>query len=266
MRRSIATVSLDGPLEGRLTAAARAGFDAVEIFEPDLLDGPLSPSGVRRLAASLGLGLDLYQPFRDAETTDPDRWRATLRRAGRTFATMAELGADLLLVCSSVAQDAPADDALTAAQLAELADHAAAHGMRIAYEALAWGRRVNDYRHGWRIVDRAAHPALGVCLDSFHVLSRDDDPAAIRDIPGHRLFFVQLADAPRLTLDLLQWSRHHRRLPGRGDFDLTTFLGHVLATGYPGPLSLEIFNDITGRTATEALRSLIALESTLSAR
>ena len=41
---------------------------------------------------------------------------------------------------------------------------------------------------------RANHPALGVCLDSFHILSRDSDPATIRVIPGDKVFFVQLAD------------------------------------------------------------------------
>ena len=37
--------------------------------------------------------------------------------------------------------------------------------MRIAYEALAWGRHVSEYDHAWRIVAAADHPALGVCLD-----------------------------------------------------------------------------------------------------
>jgi 4-hydroxyphenylpyruvate dioxygenase len=48
MRRSIATVSLSGTLEEKLAAAARAGFDGVEIFEPDLVACPLSPAEVRR--------------------------------------------------------------------------------------------------------------------------------------------------------------------------------------------------------------------------
>ncbi|GAA2911158.1 hypothetical protein GCM10011428_27130 [Streptomyces violaceus] len=43
MRTSIATVSLSGSLTGKLDAAARAGFDGVEIFENDLLASPLTP-------------------------------------------------------------------------------------------------------------------------------------------------------------------------------------------------------------------------------
>jgi 4-hydroxyphenylpyruvate dioxygenase len=45
-------------------------------------------------------------------------------------------------------------------------------------------------------------------------------------------------------MDVLQWSRHHRLFPGQGEFDLTAFTGHVLATGYRGPLSPEVFNDV----------------------
>jgi 4-hydroxyphenylpyruvate dioxygenase len=140
--------------------------------------------------------------------------------------------------------------------------------MRIAYEALAWGRHVSGHEHAWRIVRRAAHPALGVCLDSFHILSQGHDPAPIRAIPGEKVFFLQLADAPRLPMDVLPWSRHHRLFPGQGEFDLTAFSGHVLATGYEGPLSLEVFNDVYRQSdprpaAVDAMRSLLALRESL---
>lgn len=96
-------------------------------------------------------------------------------------------------------------------------------------------------RRAWRIVELAGHPAVGVCLDSFHILSRGHDPAEIEQIPGDRIFFVQLPDAPMLSLDVLSWSRHHRLFPGEGGFDLAGFVGHVLRAGYTGPLSLEVF-------------------------
>ena len=128
--------------------------------------------------------------------------------------------------------------------------------MRIAFEALAWGTYVNRYEHAWRIVERADHPALGTCLDSFHILARGDDPSGIRAIPGEKIFFLQLADAPRLELPLLEWSRHHRCWPGEGDFDLDGFLDHVRAAGYRGPLSLEVFNDDPAPSALAARQSL----------
>jgi 4-hydroxyphenylpyruvate dioxygenase len=265
MRRSIATVCLSGTLDDKLAAAAAAGFDGIELFENDLVVSPWSPAEIRARCADLGLTIDLYQPFRDFEAVPAEQLRANLARAERKFAVMAELGADTVLVCSSVAPDAVDDDDLAAEQLALLADRAAGHGMRIAYEALAWGRHVSTWDHSWRIVQRADHPALGLCLDSFHVLSRGSDPAGIAAITAGKVFFLQLADAPDLRMDVLQWSRHHRLFPGQGAFDLPGFVALVLATGYDGPLSLEVFNDVfrqsdPARTAVDAMRSLIALE------
>ncbi|WP_033260816.1 sugar phosphate isomerase/epimerase and 4-hydroxyphenylpyruvate domain-containing protein [Amycolatopsis vancoresmycina] len=270
-RTAIATVCLSGTLEDKLAAAAAAGFDGVELFENDLLVSPSSPADIRRRCAGLGLSIDLYQPFRDFEAVPPDVHAANLRRAAHKFDVMAQLGTDTVLVCSSVSPDAIDDDELAAEQLRALADLAQQRGMRIAYEALAWGRHVSGYEHAWRIVRRAAHPALGVCLDSFHILSKGHDPAPIRAIPGEKIFFLQLADAPRLPMDVLPWSRHHRLFPGQGDFDLTAFTGHVLAAGYRGPLSLEVFNDVYRQAdprpaAVDARRSLLALEESLGVR
>lgn len=265
MRTSIATVSLSGSLTEKLTAASRAGFDGVEIFENDLLASPLSPREIRARCADLGLTVDLYQPMRDMEAVPEDEFGRNLRRARHKFELMRELGADTVLVCSSVSPSAVDDDALAARQLSELASLAADFGVRVAYEALAWGRHVSTYDHAWRIVEAAGHPALGTCLDSFHILSRGSDPKGIEDIPGEKIFFLQLADAPLLAMDVLQWSRHYRCFPGQGGFDVAGFVRHVLRTGYDGPLSLEVFNDVfrqaeAGPTAVDARRSLLVLQ------
>ncbi|MET7796355.1 bifunctional sugar phosphate isomerase/epimerase/4-hydroxyphenylpyruvate dioxygenase family protein [Streptomyces decoyicus] len=265
MRKSIATVSLSGSLSEKLTAIAAAGFDGVEIFENDLTATSLSPEDVRARAADLGLSIDLYQPFRDFEAVPEELLAGNLRRAEHKFALMERLGTDLMLVCSSVSPHAADDDALAAAQLRRLAERAAAHGIRIAYEALAWGRHVQTYEHAWHLVREADHPALGLCLDSFHILSRGSDPRGIEDIPGDKLFFLQLADAPLMAMDVLQWSRHYRCFPGQGGFDVAGLVRHAVRAGYTGPLSLEVFNDVfrqadAGRTAVDALRSLRGLE------
>ena len=81
MLRSIATVSLSGTLLEKLEAAAAARFDAVEIFENDLLYFPGRPDEVRRIAADLGLSIALYQPFRDFEAAPRERLQRNLDRA-----------------------------------------------------------------------------------------------------------------------------------------------------------------------------------------
>ncbi|MEV0481612.1 TIM barrel protein [Streptomyces sp. NPDC050508] len=268
MRTSIATVSLSGSLTEKLTAASRAGFDGVEIFENDLLASPLTPEEIRARCADLGLTIDLYHPMRDIEAVPEAEFARNLRRARHKFELMRRLGTDTVLVCSSVSPLAEDDDALAAAQLSQLADLAQEFGVRVAYEALAWGRHVSTYDHAWRIVEAAGHPALGTCLDSFHILSRGSDPKGIEDIPGEKIFFLQLADAPLLAMDVLQWSRHYRCFPGQGGFDVAGLVRHVLTAGYDGPLSLEVFNDVfrqaeAGPTAVDAQRSLLVLQETV---
>ncbi|MDT7552326.1 MAG: 4-hydroxyphenylpyruvate dioxygenase [Pseudonocardiales bacterium] len=270
-RTALATVCISGTLEDKLDAAAAAGFDGVEIFEPDLVASALSPADIRGRCADLGLSIDLYQPFRDLDSTSPERFAANLRRAELKFDVMAELGTDLILVCSNASADAVADLDTLAEQLHTLADRAQARGVRVAYEALAWGREVSTYERSWDAVRLADHPSLGLCVDSFHILSRGSDPAGIADIPGEKLYFLQLADAPRMDMDVLQWSRHYRLFPGQGTFDLPAFLGYVLSAGYTGPLSLEVFNDIfrqsdPRRAAVDARRSLLALREAAVSR
>jgi len=271
VRTSIATVSLSGTLEQKLTAIAAAGFDGFEVFEPDFIGSELGPAALAARAADLGLSIDLYQPFRDLDSAEEARYARNLERAERKFDLMGEMGCDTILVCSSPLPGAVREDDRLAHQLHGLAERAHRRGIRVAYEALAWGTHVNTYRHAWNIVAAVDHPALGTCLDSFHILSRGDDPSGIRDIPGEKIFFLQLADAPTMAMDVLQWSRHYRKFPGQGNFDLAAFGAHVHATGYAGPWSLEIFNDVfrqsaTGRTAADAHRSLRYLQEQVADR
>ena len=265
MKRSIATVSLSGTLPEKLEAIAAAGFDGVEIFENDLLYYDGSPREVRQMCADLGIAITLFQPFRDFEGGRRDRMARSFDRAERKFDLMQELGTDLVLVCSNTAADSVGDQQILVDDLRELGERAGKRGLRIGYEALAWGRHVNTYQQVWDIVRQADHPALGVLLDSFHTLSLKGDPAAIADIPGDKIFFVQMADAPILAMDVLEWSRHFRCFPGQGEFDLPGFLAPIIKTGYTGPLSLEIFNDgfraaPPRANAADGLRSLLYLE------
>ena len=265
MRRSIATVSLSGTLTEKLEAIAAARFDGVEIFEQDLVIYNGRPQDIRRMVADLGLTIDLYQPFRDFEGVTSAQLQRNLDRAERKFDVMGELGASLVLACSNAAAKVSDDDGLMADQMHAFAERASKRGIRIGYEALAWGTRVNTFDRAWRIVEKAAHPNFGLIVDSYHTLVLPHDWSGLADLPGERIFFVQLADAPRLDMNPLMLSRHFRNLPGQGDFDVPGFMQAVLATGYAGTISLEIFNDDfraapPRQTALDGMRSLQFVE------
>lgn len=264
MQTSIATVSISGNLEDKIEAIAEAGFSGIEIFEQDFIADERTPRDVGRRIRDAGLELLLFQPFRDFEGLPAALRARAFDRAERKFDLMQELGCDLMLICSSVHPEALGGIDRAADDFAQLGERAARRGLRVGYEALAWGRHVNDHRDAWEIVRRADHPNVGLILDSFHTLSRRIDPETIRRIPGDRIFFVQLADAPAIEMDLLYWSRHFRNMPGEGDLDISAFMRAVVSTGYKGPVSLEIFNDQfrggpTRTIAKDGYRSLVAL-------
>lgn len=264
MKTSIATVSISGEFQEKLSAIARAGFDGIEIFENDFLAFDRSPAEVGQMVRDHGLSVSLFQPFRDFEgMPEPFRSR-NFDRAERKFDLMAELGTDLMLICSNTSPVSLGGIDRAAADFRELGERAAKRGLRVGYEALAWGRHIHDHRDAWEIVRRADHPNIGLILDSFHTLARKIDVNSIRSIPGDRIFIVQLADAPLIEMDLLYWSRHFRNMPGEGDLAVTPFMQAIAATGYDGYLSLEIFNDQFRGGSPEAIsrdgrRSLVYL-------
>jgi 4-hydroxyphenylpyruvate dioxygenase len=201
---------------------------------------------------------------------EPQRAKA-FSRAERKFDLMEELGCDLLMVCSNVSPESVGGIDRAAADFRALGERAAKRGLRVAFEALAWGRHVNDYRDAWEVVRRADHPAVGLVLDSFHVLARGTDLKPLRGIPPDRIFLVQMADAPRLDMDYLSWSRHYRCFPGQGELPIGEFMQALQATGFDGLLSLEIFNDSfragsARSVAVDGQRSLLLMLDELQRR
>jgi len=264
LRTCIATVSIAGDFREKLAAISRAGFTGIEIFEQDFLAYDGAAVDVGWLVEDYGLEIMLFQPFRDFEgLPEPYRSRA-FDRAERKFDLMNSMGADLVLICSNLSAHALGGIDRAADDLAELGERAKARGLRIGFEALAWGRHINDHRDAWEVVRRADHSHVGLILDSFHTLSRKIDPDTIRAIPGDKIFFVQLADAPLIDMDLFYWSRHFRNMPGEGDLPVVDFMRAVSSTGYAGPLSLEVFNDqfrggSPAMIARDGHRSLLAM-------
>lgn len=197
MKTSIATVCLAGDLREKLAAIAVAGFDGIEIFEQDFIAFDGGPREVGAMVRDHGLEITLFQPFRDFEgLQDPLRTRA-FDRVERKFDLMQELGADLMLVCSSVHPEALGGIDRMAADFAELGERAANRDLRVGFEALAWGRHVWDHRDAWEVVRRADHKNVGLILDSFHTLARKIAPDTIRSIPGDKIFLSNWRTRPR---------------------------------------------------------------------
>lgn len=271
MRRAIATSSMSGTLREKLEAAAAARFDAVELSESDFIAFRGTAREVRRVADDLGIAIDLYQPSLGFEGVGPAQFQQNLERAERKLDVLESLGVPTLGLTANASPAAVGDLALATDHLHTLAEHAARRNVRIAFEASPAARFVPTYQQAWSIVRQAAHPHLGLRLDSFHTLLTGGAPLEdIRSIPGNRIFFVGIADGQRARGDGVE-SAWHRAFPAQGELEVASFLENVLLSGYAGTVCLESVNDFfraipNRRTATDAMRSLLFLESVVRQR
>ncbi|MBB4303966.1 4-hydroxyphenylpyruvate dioxygenase [Rhodobium orientis] len=263
MKTSISTLSAADALEDKLAAFSAAGFDGIEISELDFAVQGRTPTEIGQMVRDQGLAIHLFQPSVEVEGLPEDLREKALNRIERRFDVMAELGTDLMLLGSATSAASLGGVDRMADDFALLGERAAARGLRVGYEARAWGRHVSDYRDAWEVIRRADRPAVGLVLDSFHVLARGLAPDGIRAIPADRIFHVQLADAPAVAMDLEYKSRRFRLLPGEGALPLLDFLSAVAATGYAGAYSLDLVENrsraTTRQLALDGHRALTAL-------
>ncbi len=243
MKFSMTTTCLGGSLEDKFSAISAAGYQGVEVFNRDLSAFEGSASDARNMAADLGLEIMAFGPFRDFEGAPKSERAEIFQRARKKFSLMNELGASRLLICSNTSPSCSGDISRIAADLNELGDIADQFDIEVGYEALSWGRHVWDYRKAWEAVQLADHSAVSIVIDNWHIMALELPLQPIQDIPAEKVMFVQLADAPIMQLDLLEWSRHYRCFPGQGDWDLGEFISVLEDIGFDGWISQEIFND-----------------------
>jgi sugar phosphate isomerase/epimerase len=133
--------------------------------------------------------------------------------------------------------------------LQKLAMLAVPYGIRIAYEALSWGRHVNEFPQAWELVSEADRANLGLALDSFHMLATGTSREALEDIVPAKLFLVQLADFMWREIpsreERISTARHFRVFPGEGvhSAEVAELVRALDRLGYRGDYSFEVFND-----------------------
>ncbi len=265
MQWSISSLSFPDLLQKKIEAAASAGFTGIEIFHEDLIYCGVKAARIGKFARSLGLAIVSLQSLRDYEAA-PAAVRAWNRkRSDRYLDLAAELGAAMLVVSANGDAATDPDPAVAARDLADLADRAAARGLKIGYEALSTGRHVRTWQQALAIIALADRPNLGLVLGTAHTVFADGTFDGLATLDPARLFLVHLADVPNLRMDARLLSGHYRLFPGQGDQPLHEIYGTLKAIGYAGPVSLEIFNGqmrgmSPAQIATDGIRSLNLLE------
>ena len=159
------------------------------------------------------------------------------------------VGAKVLLVCSSTSVHATDQVQALARDLRKLAMLAVPMGIKVAYEALSWGRTVNEFPQAWDIVCQADMPNLGLGLDSFHLFATKTPLDDLDMLDPDKVFLVQLADFMWTEIksveERITTARHFRVFPGEGvhSAELAALVAKLHSLGYRGDYSFEVFND-----------------------
>jgi 4-hydroxyphenylpyruvate dioxygenase len=243
------TISLAGPLEGKLRAMVDAGFSQVMLKADDLVNHPGGVEEAIRVIHSSGLRGTGFQVLRDFEGLSDDLHHYKVDIAKSMLRMCAQLGCKVLLVCSSTSVHGSEDLDRLAQDLRKLAILAVPLGIKIAYEALSWGRVVNDFAQAWDVVCRADCPNVGVGVDSFHFFASKTSMDALEWVDPEKIFLVQLSDFMWQQTPTFEerrtTARTFRVFPGEGvhSQELTELVRRLEALGYRGDYSFEVFND-----------------------
>ncbi len=110
----------------------------------------------------------------------------------------------------------------------ELAEHAAAEGVRICLEPLNRyeDHMINTLGQAAEICTAVGSPAMGVCADTYHMNIEETDLAASLLQTGALLQHVQVSDSNRLE-------------PGAGHLDWPVVLAALETAGFTAPLTYE---------------------------
>ena len=176
------TITLAGPLEAKLAAMRAAGFTQVMLNANDLAAHPGGPAAATEAVRRSGLRVTGFQVLRDFEGLSGHLHAYKVDIAKAMLEMGRNLGARTLLCCSSTSSHATGDPEALRKDLQKLAMLAVPYGMRIAYEALSWGRHVNEYTQAWEIVEEADRANLGLALDSFHMLATGSTPERLEEL------------------------------------------------------------------------------------
>jgi sugar phosphate isomerase/epimerase len=243
------TITLAGPLEAKLKATREAGFTQIMLNATDIVGHPGGEAAAVAAVKASGLRVTGFQVLRDFEGLSGHLHAYKVDVAKAMLQMCRDLGSRVLLICSSASAHATGEPDALVKDLQKLAMLAVPLDIRIAYEALSWGRHVNLYTQAWDLVQAADRSNLGLAIDSYHILAHASGLEPLEEVAADKIFLVQLSDflwqEVRSPEERIETARHSRVFPGEGvhSENVIELVRKLDAMGYRGDYSFEVFND-----------------------
>ncbi|KAJ4287218.1 hypothetical protein N0V90_012616 [Kalmusia sp. IMI 367209] len=215
-------------LEAKLSAAAKYGFQGIEIVYGDLerysvvhnLNITSAANQIRKLCDELKLHILALCPFENFEGY-PSLLSERLETAQRWMTIARILGAEYVQVPAQYDTSASTDEATIVTELQALADLGTATEpvISIAYEPMGWSIRYSTWESTLRLTSLVNRSNFGICIDTFHIASKIwGDPShssgkypsgdrelvdslgrLVREFPLEKLFYIQLSGGEKFS-------------------------------------------------------------------
>jgi 4-hydroxyphenylpyruvate dioxygenase len=223
-------------LETKLSAAAAAGFQGIELFYEDIKlparamttgtfeeNLHISAQRFRDLCDKYSLKIFVFQPFKNYDgLLSPKRHAEKIAKLRNWLKVAKILGTDMIQIPSMFHRDpqvATGDEAKIVADLQEVADIGAEAGVRFVYESMAWGAHTDTWQQAWRLTQMVDRQNFGMCLDTYQILAqtwadctaesglrenaeerlRRDVEEFLKEVPLEKVYYIQLSDASRMS-------------------------------------------------------------------
>ena len=243
------TISFAGPLEAKLKATREAGFSQIMLAARDLVGHAGGWQAAVAAVKASGLRVTGFQVLRDFEGLSGHLHEYKIDIAKSMLEMCHALDCGVILMCSSTSTHATSDTEALVKDLRKLAMLAIPMNIKIAYEALSWGRTINEFPQAWDLVCKADMPNLGLGFDSFHMFATNTPLEDLEMLDPSKIFLVQLADFMwneiKTAEERITTARHFRVFPGEGVHSeaLAALTLKLHELGYRGDYSFEVFND-----------------------
>lgn len=242
------TTKKNSTLADDILFCSESGFDVIEI-RLDMLDDYLLDNSIEDLRTALvnsNLSVHALNAIKEINLAEGQQRKRTDRELVLACEYAVELSCSVLVLVPTIDPRVVSFDRRTIHEdaistLAGMAEKAAEYGINLALEPVGFPDcAVPTVEDAWNLVETVGTDNLGLLLDTFNVYL---DPRYrgfdYSGIPGKSVFGIHVADADSNPRELLR--QENRVWPGHGVIPLCELLGRFLATGYRGPLSIELF-------------------------
>ena len=230
------------PIQEKIEAAARAGYDMVELWCRDVEAFVEEGGTLAALRAQLqhaGLRVPSMIALTEWADIDAPAFARYLDLARDRMETAAALG------CPRIVASPPFRQSIDLAVAGERYAQFLALGRRVgvlpSMEFLGFVPQINNIRTCLEVVARANDPEATIVLDPFHIFRGGGSFDDVRLVPGHTIGICHFNDAPGDKPRESQGDAD-RVLPGDGVLPLAEMVRSLRAVGYHGPISLELFS------------------------